>query len=185
MSASGSSVFAKGEIWRLWTTLFAHGDEKHLLSNSFLFFILGSFMAGYFGLKNFPLIALLFGGLINFLVLRHMPPEVNLIGMSGVVFWLGGAWLVLYFLIDRRKSLYQRTVRAIGVGLVLFFPAEAFDPSVSYSSHLIGFALGALWAVFYFLWNRRRFRSAETYRLIMDEEPLAPLSQTPSTGSQG
>ncbi len=171
MSANAISVFDGHEFWRLWTTLFAHGDEKHLLSNSLLFFVLGSFMAGYFGLRSFPITALFFGGIINFFSLKTMPPEVYLIGMSGVVYWLGGAWLILYFLIDRRKSLYQRAVRAIGVSLVLFFPAEAFNPTISYRTHVIGFGLGLVWGLVYFLWHRRRLRSAETYRIIMDEPP--------------
>ncbi|MGZ5280433.1 MAG: rhomboid family intramembrane serine protease, partial [Pseudobdellovibrionaceae bacterium] len=157
MPASRDLVFEQNQFWRLGTSLFAHADEKHLLSNSFLFFILGSFMMGYFGFWNFPIMALLFGGLTNWIVLQSMPAQTKLIGMSGVVFWLGGAWLILYFLIERRKSLYQRAIRALGVGLILFFPAEAFDPSTSYKSHLIGFLLGLLWGLIYFLWNRKRF----------------------------
>jgi rhomboid protease GluP len=171
MPASRELVFGQHETWRLWSTLFAHADEKHLLSNSFLFFILGSFMTGYFGFWNFPLMAIFFGGLGNWYVLQSMPMETKLIGMSGVVFWLGGAWLMLYFLIERRKSLYQRAIRALGVGLLLFFPAEAFDPSISYQSHLVGFSLGVFWGIFYFALNRKRFRSFETYRIVLDEPP--------------
>jgi rhomboid protease GluP len=89
--------------------------------------------------------------------------------MSGVDFWLGGAWLVLYFLLERRKNFYQRSIRAIGVGLLLFFPAEAFDPSISYRTHLLGFGFGMLWGVGVFLLRHKEFRSAEKYRLIMDE----------------
>lgn len=174
MHASRDLVFSQHEFWRLWTTLFSHGDEKHLLSNAFLFFILGSFMTGYFGVWTFPISALLSGGLINWIVLQSMPSSTLLIGMSGVVFWIGGAWLALYFLLERRKSLYQRAIRSIGVSLLLFFPAEAFDPSVSYRSHLVGFGLGLIWGVMYFLWNRKRFRSAETYRIVLDEPP-API----------
>ncbi len=180
MPASRDLVFNQHEAWRLWSTLFAHADEKHLLSNSFLFFILGSFMTGYFGLWNFPLMAILFGGLTNWYVLQSMPMETKLIGMSGVVFWLGGAWLILYFFIERRKSLYQRAIRALGVGLLLFFPAEAFDPSISYQSHLIGFTLGVLWGIIYFALNRKRFRSAETYRIVLDDPPLIEPQQISS-----
>jgi rhomboid protease GluP len=173
MSANHSLVFDQHQFWRLWSTLFAHADERHLLSNSFLFFILGSFMTGYFSSWNFPVLAVFFGGLTNWIVLHAMPSQTMLIGMSGVVFWLGGAWLSLYFLIERRKTVYQRALRAIGVGLLLFFPAEAFDPSISYKSHLVGFALGVLWGAVFFLLNRRRLRRAETYRLVLDE-PAEP-----------
>src|SRR5688572_19718580 len=49
MSASGEAVFVRGEWWRLWSTLFAHGDLGHLASNTLLFFTLGYFVYGYFG----------------------------------------------------------------------------------------------------------------------------------------
>jgi rhomboid protease GluP len=166
--ANRDLIFQKGQVWRLWTTLFAHADERHLLSNSLLFFILGSFLMGYFGLLAFPLSAILFGGITNALVLAGMPEQTMLIGMSGVVFWLGGVWLILYFLIERRKSLFQRSLRALGVGLMLFFPAEAFDPSISYKTHFIGFLLGLLWGVTYFSFRRKFFRSQEVHRVVIE-----------------
>lgn len=169
MMASQEKVFLFNEWPRLWTTLFVHGDFKHLLSNSFLFFILGYFLTGYFGVYVFPLGALFFGGVINWLVLQTMPSTVSLIGMSGVVFWMGGAWLTLYLVLDRSKSLFQRSLRALGVGLVLFFPAEAFDPQVSYRSHLIGFILGIVWALGYFAINHRRFRKSEVREMVYEE----------------
>ncbi len=170
MAASRKNVFIDREYWRLWTSLFVHGDEKHLLSNAFLFFILGSFMHGYFGLRAFPLAAFFFGGLVNALTLMTMPADVHLIGASGVVFWLGGAWLVLYAMIERGKSVMQRLLRIGGVALLLFMPAEAFDPKVSYKAHFIGFGLGIVWALVYFWLNRTRFRSAEVVELIHDED---------------
>lgn len=169
MAASKASVLERGEWWRLWTSLIVHSDARHLLSNSFLFFILGGFLNAYFGKGLFPGAAFLFGGLINLLVLISYPPNVNLVGASGVVFWMGGAWLALYLLLETSKSLFQRSLRSGGVALMLFMPAEAFDPSVSYRAHFIGFALGVGAGLFYYVLRRRTFKSAEVREVQWEE----------------
>lgn len=170
MPASHQLVFDQHQIWRLWTTLFAHADEKHLLSNSFLFFILGYFLNGYFQIFVFPIMALFIGGLANLIVLWTMPAQVHLIGASGVVFWMGGAWLTLYFLLDRRRNLYQRLLRTLGVAILLFVPAEAFDPNISYRTHFVGFILGLVFGLIYYYLKRRQFVGAEVRELVIDDE---------------
>lgn len=177
MSASRDAVFNQHQYWRAWTTLFVHGDGKHLLSNSFLFFVLGTFLVGYFGIARVLLSALFFGGLTNLFVLQGMPLQTQLIGLSGVVFWMGGAWLILYFLIDRKRTLMHRFLRAMGVGLVLFMPAEAFDPSISYKSHFIGFALGIIAGLLYFWLNKRTLREAEIYEAAPIDDDGAMLGE--------
>ncbi len=169
MAANHVQLFASHQWWRAWTTLFVHGDPRHLLSNAFMFFIVGIFLSGYFGVFVFPLLAVAVGGLLNILVLGGMPPETQLIGMSGVVFWMGGFWLTLYLLIDRRRTLTQRIVRAGGATLGLYVPAEAFDPSISYLSHLWGFIFGVAFALIYFFYNREKFNAAEVREEICEE----------------
>ncbi len=170
MPATREAVFVHHEWWRAWTTLLVHGDTRHLFSNAFLFFIMGSFLIGYFGFLVFPLVAFLFGGFINLCVLAGMPSSIQLIGVSGVVFWMGGCWLALYFLIDRGKSLLQRALRAFGVGLALFMPAEAFDPSISYLSHLYGFIFGVIFGLSFYFVLRPRFLAAEVTETIYEAD---------------
>ncbi len=174
MTASPIQIFQKHEWYRAWTTLVAHADEKHLLSNSMLFFVLGSFLSSYFGFFTFPLMAFLFGGITNIIVLKGMPLESSLIGASGIVFWLGGVWLMLYSFLDVKRSYYQRFLRAMGVALVLFFPAEAFDPNISYEAHFVGFLLGMLYGVIYYLMNRTEFQKAIGYKVVYDEVDVIP-----------
>lgn len=169
MSASWKAVHDKGEYWRLWTTIFAHGDFGHLVSNTFLFFILGFFLYGYFGTAVFPIGAFILGGLTNYIVLSTYAPEITLIGASGVVYWMGGAWLILYFLLSRQKNFNQRLLRTLGVGILIFMPAEAFEARVSYRTHLIGFVLGVVFGLVYFLLYRRRFREAEVRETVTEE----------------
>lgn len=172
--ASRAAVFERGEYWRLWTSLFTHGDLGHLVANSLLFYILGFFLYGYFGAALFPGMAFLMGGLINTISVYTYPPDVRLIGASGVVSWMGGAWLVLYFLINTKLSRTQRGLRSLGVALMLFAPAEAFDPKVSYRTHMIGIVVGVMSGALYYRWHRKKFRRAEVRETIFesDEEEL-------------
>lgn len=170
MPVSYDSVFQQGNIWQAFTALFAHADEKHLISNAFLFFILGGFLAGHFGLFLFPVLAFLFGGITNLIVILNMDPQAKLLGASGIVFWMGGAWLALYFLLEITHSVYQRSLRAIGVGLMLFFPAQAFEPQISYQSHMIGFILGLLAGVLFYFFNRKTFEKAIRYKMTEIED---------------
>ena len=176
MPASGKTVFENHEFWRAWTSLFIHADEKHLFSNSFLFFILGSFLIGYFGYLLFPILGLFIGGLVNLFVLSRLPADVQLIGASGVVYWMGGTWLILYFLLDTKRSLYQRSLRSVGVALLLFVPAEAFDPSISYLSHSAGFFAGLVSGGLYYLFQSKKFLSAVVKELAV-EEPKEALPE--------
>jgi rhomboid protease GluP len=168
MNATHEAVFTRHEFWRLWTTVFAHADLGHLLSNSLMFFILGYFLAGYFGALVFPLTALLMGGVTNAVSLYTYAPDVRLVGASGVVSWMGGAWLTLYFLINTKISVTGRALRSFGVALLLFAPAEAFDPKISYRTHLIGFTLGVLWGFWYYRRHKAKFKSAEIRETKID-----------------
>jgi rhomboid protease GluP len=169
MPATGRLVFQEAEIWRLWTTLLAHGDFGHLAANALLFIPLTYLLAGYFGPLLFPLLALFSGGITCLLVLRTMPPEVSLIGISGVVSWMGGAWLTLFLLLERRHKLSRRFGAVLFLSLFLLVP-ETFKPQVSYLSHFTGYGLGAITAGLYFLLNRSKLRSAEEYFPVLEED---------------
>lgn len=170
MPAVQDEIFVHGQWWRVFTALFAHADPGHLLSNLLLFFVLGGFLNGFFGATRMSVNALLWGGLTNFLTILSMDPDTRLLGASGVVFWYGGAWLILYLLLDTKRSLHQRALRAIGVGLVLFMPGEAFDRSISYRAHLIGFTLGLVWGLLHYWRYRRQYKAAEVIETVVEPE---------------
>lgn len=166
--ASHAAVFGKGEYWRLWTTLFTHADLGHLLANSLMFYILGYFLYGYFGGWFFPAVALLMGGVTNLISVYTYSANVQLIGASGVVSWMGGAWLVLYFLLHTELSRTARALRSMGVALVLFAPSEAFDPNISHRTHMIGLALGVMCGAIYFRYRQAEFKAAEWRETIVE-----------------
>ncbi|MBI2522021.1 MAG: rhomboid family intramembrane serine protease [Bdellovibrio sp.] len=171
MPASYVSVFKQFQIWRLWTTLFAHADIQHVMSNLILFLPFAYYLASYFGFFFFPVFAFFSGGCINFVVLNTMPGDVNLIGVSGVVHWMGAAWMTLAFLIDRRESWRRRLLKVLGVSLILFIP-DTFKLEVSYLSHFIGYLFGVLCALMYYLFFFRKFRDAEVLEIEHDDLEL-------------
>jgi rhomboid protease GluP len=169
MPASADQVFAKHEYWRLWTSLFAHADGGHLLSNAILFVPLSFFLTGYFGPLFFPLAGFVLGGLINVAALSTMAPKTSLIGISGLVYWMGAAWLTLYFLIGTKESLRRRLGKALFIGAALFAP-QTFEPNVSYVAHFFGFLFGIPSAFAYYYANKRKFLKAEVYDYVFEDD---------------
>lgn len=176
MPASPHDVFVGAQIWRLWSALFAHADMGHLMNNALMFFPLTYLLVGYFGFYLFPILGMLMGGIINFLVLKSMPPESSLIGISGVVYWMGAVWLTLFVLIDSRKSLRRRLSIALFLSIVLFAP-ETYKPQISYLSHLLGYILGIASGALYYLIHRKKFLAAEVREEIFEESDSLKLEQ--------
>lgn len=171
MSATYRNIFEKKEYWRAWTTLFAHVDLTHILSNLLLFFPFSYYLIGYFGLTFFPFIGFFVGGLINLLVLLTMSPTTSLIGCSGVVNWMGGAWLLLSCLVDRRESKIRRGGKIVAVTIILFIP-ESLKPEVSYLAHFLGYFSGMISALIFYYIKRAEFIREEVIGVII--EPPVP-----------
>lgn len=168
MPASPDSVFVQHEYWRLWTTLFAHADVSHLLNNALLFIPLTYLLTAYFSIYFFPLLGIFFGGLINYGVLLSMPHHTQLIGISGVVYWMGGAWFTLFLLIDRRRRLRYQFAHVLFLILMIFIP-ETYWPHISYKSHFFGFIGGIACAYFLYFINRKTYKTAEVLEYIFDD----------------
>ena len=170
MAASPDSVFVRHEYWRLWTSLFAHGDLAHLFSNSLLFVPFAYLLMGYFGPILFPFVGLLLGGIINFMVLKTMPlANLELIGISGVVYWMGATWLTLFVMIEKRQSLRRRLFKVFFISFALFLP-ETYKPEISYLSHFIGYAFGILTGSLYYRFQRQKYLKAESFEFVDDSD---------------
>ncbi len=164
LAAIPSRVLQEREFYRLVTALAVHADLRHFLSNALLLGIFAYLLYGYFGFWVFPAGALLLGAAVNYLSLLTYPPEIRLVGASGMIYGMAGFWLMMYMLVERRLSFGRRTLHGVGVGLVLLVPA-ALDQSVSYRSHGIGLGLGVVFALAYFACHRERIRSEEVREL--------------------
>lgn len=178
-AAVPAEVNENGEYYRLFTALGVHADAPHFLSNALLFGFFSYLLYGYFGFWVFPIGSLILGALTNYFSLLTYPPEIRLVGASGVVYLMAGFWLASYLLIERSKSIGRRIMHAVGVGLVLLMP-NAFDPVVSYRTHVIGLVLGTAGGLIYFVMNRDRIRAAEKIR-FESESPFEDYPENPGT----
>jgi len=160
LPASRSLVYGDGEYWRLFTTMGAHADLEHLLSNGIVLTVLAFLLYGYFGSGVYPASCVALGGLVTGLSISSYPAETRLVGASGLVYLMVAFWLTLYLLIERTQALHKRIVRAVGFGLIVLMPAS-IEPTVSYRTHAIGFAVGIAYGLFYFSRHRETLRGAE------------------------
>jgi membrane associated rhomboid family serine protease len=130
------------------------------LSNAIGFGVLSFLLYGYYGPRVYPLGTLALGVVVTAVSLRTYPATTSLVGASGVVYMMAAFWLTLYLFVERRLALSARLVRAIGFGLIVLVPS-AVEPQVSYRTHAIGFAVGALFAVAFFEKKKDELRAAE------------------------
>ncbi len=160
LPASRESVFFHGEYWRLGTSMLVHADFQHFLSNSVVLGVLAFLLYGYYGTAVYPGWTLVFGAMVTGFALRTYPAQTSLVGASGMVYLMAGFWLALYLLLERRSSIGKRLIRAMGFGVIVLVPT-AFEPAVSYRTHLIGFLVGVGMAIAYFLKHKEKLRAAE------------------------
>jgi rhomboid protease GluP len=164
LPANRDLIFRQGQYWRLWTSIFVHADLKHLLSNMPGFGLLSYLLYGYFGFRVHFCLILVAGALATGIAVRTYGPQTFLLGASGVVYLMAAFWLTMYVCLERRFSIGRRILRATGFLLIVLIPTS-FPPEVSYRSHAIGFAVGIVVAVVYFLFNKNRFRREEVIEI--------------------
>ncbi|QDV24428.1 rhomboid family intramembrane serine protease [Aureliella helgolandensis] len=87
----------KGEIWRIITPIFMHGDPMHLALNLFGLFVFGRVLERLMGTPKFAIFVLLLAIIPN-LLQGLAPPSwhgnPNFVGISGVVYgFLGYVWI--------------------------------------------------------------------------------------------
>ncbi len=162
LPASGETVLERGETWRLLTALGAHADFLHFLSNSVFLTWLVYVSYGAFGPSLYPLAVVPVSALAMAITIEGYAPGIRLVGASGMVYALAGAWLTLFALVERRLGVVQRLIRAVGFFLVVLVPTS-IRPEVSYRAHAIGFFLGVCLALAYFLARRDAIRGAERW----------------------
>ena len=143
------------EPWRMITSVFVHstGLIFHVLLNMYTLWIFGQLLEGLLGRWRFLALYLIsgLGGSIGVLWLSD--PRVGVVGASGAIFGLMGAFLVI------QRRLGGQTTQLfvlLGINLVIGF-IPGFN--VAWQAHLGGLVVGAL-VGFIFVETRQRSRQA-------------------------
>ena len=147
LGISGRAFFEYGEYWRSVTALFVHADLAHLLSNSWLLMIFGWLLFQVGGTTAFPWLSLLIGAITNVITVYVYPPQVNLVGASGMVYGMVGLWLTWFVRFDTTPVAF-RWLRVIAFTLMVMFPTT-FREEVSYLAHGAGFGVGVVFGLLF------------------------------------
>jgi membrane associated rhomboid family serine protease len=137
------------EPWRMITSIFAHASFFHLLFNMFSLYIFGPALEQMLGRARFAALYFLagFGGSVAVLLLS---PASGVLGASGAIFGLMGAFLVI-----------QRSVSQVNRGLLVIIGLNLVAPfilggNVSWQAHVGGLVVGGLVALIYTKTRNRR-----------------------------
>jgi len=139
--------------WTLLTNLFIHGGLWHLAANMIALFFFGRYLSMTVGEAKFLIVYFLGGIIGNFFFILLGPSNTLVIGASGAVFAVGGAFTLLapkmkvfVFPIPVPLPLW---VAVIGGFIIL-----SFLPFVAWEAHLGGLLVGL--AAGYFFKKRQR-----------------------------
>jgi membrane associated rhomboid family serine protease len=133
--------------WRLVTSLFVHSGPSHALWNGLSMMVFAVPLIGTVGYARTGGVYLA-AGIVGGIAASSMAPQgVVIVGSSGAVAGLFGAWLALNLVRSRRHAPTRRAlVRVIGVGLLVLpsfiSPTTSTGGSVSLESHLGGLIFG-------------------------------------------
>ena len=136
-----------GSLLRVFTSGFAHSNTQytHILFNMYSLFVLGTLLEPMIGKFRFLSLYMLsiFGGGLGYLFLST--EYASMVGASGAIFGLMGAYLV--FLVVLKLNASQMYI-IIGINLFL-----GFLPGIAWEAHVGGLIVGA--AVGYLLVSTR------------------------------
>ncbi|NGX57856.1 MAG: Rhomboid protease GlpG [Chlamydiae bacterium] len=158
----------QGEVWRLLTPVFLHGDIFHILFNMLWLFILGRQLEERLSLGRFILFMVIVGIISN--TFQYLMSGSNFLGFSGILCgMLGFIWMRQrvapwegYFL--QPGTLLMLTVFILamfGLQVVAFLSQiifkTTFSPGIANTAHLTGAAVGIiLGKMNFFTWRAQR-----------------------------
>lgn len=131
------------ELWRLFTSMFLHGDVLHLFSNMISLLLFGAYVELNYSKYQFILIYFISGLIGSFFSLLLLPPFTISLGASGAIFGLIGAAFSILII--------QRDPPLIFVGLiyVFYFIISSFAPEINYFAHIFGLLSGIILGYFF------------------------------------
>jgi membrane associated rhomboid family serine protease len=147
------------EPWRMITSIFLHGGVLHLALNMFSLFFVGRALEPLLGWARFLTLYLVSGFAGSVAVLLIAAPDGGVLGASGAIFGLLGAFLI----IGRRLGAnITPMIILVGINLVFGFVVSG----VSWQAHVGGLGGGALLALVILRTRRESQRALQTGLVI-------------------
>lgn len=150
------------EPWRLLTSALVHstGFVFHVLLNMYTLWIFGPILEGLLGRVRFLALYVLsaFAGSLGVLLLAD--PTVPVVGASGAIFGLMGAFLVIQRRLGGNST---QLLVLVGINLVIgFLPGT----NIAWQAHVGGLVGGALMALIFVQTRRRDHQRLQTGLII-------------------
>jgi membrane associated rhomboid family serine protease len=145
--------------WQMLTAAFLHGSWLHLLFNMFTLYIFGQVLEPMLGKARFLALYLVaaFGGSVA--VLFFSNPASSVVGASGAIYGLMGAYFVLLRSVGERSG---QLTGLIAINLIFSF----LSPGISWQAHIGGLAIGAVVAAIYSSTRRPEQQSQQKVALL-------------------
>ncbi len=153
-------LFTEVEPWRMVTSMFVHspGSYLHILFNMFSLFVIGPPLEVALGRWRFLSLYLL-SGLGGSVAVLFLAPTTGVLGASGAIFGLLGAFFII------QRSLGGRNVQimvVIGINLVIGF----LIPNIAWQAHVGGLIVGGIVAYVFFRTRVPRHKNTQLLLLV-------------------
>ena len=146
------------EPWRMLTSVLVHASPLHILLNMYTLWIFGSLLERMLGRWRFLVVYVLSGLAGSLGVLFLSAPTIPVVGASGAIFGVMGAFLVIH---QRMGANMTQLIVLIGLNLAIgFLPGF----SISWQAHLGGLIGGALLGL---IFVQTRKRSQQTMQVAL------------------
>ncbi len=158
------------EPWRMLTTALVHGSILHVLLNMYTLWILGQILEPMLGRARFLSLYLLSGLAGSLGVLFLANPGQPVVGASGAIFGLMGAFLVIQ---RRLGGSSTQLLILVGINLVIgFLPGL----NIAWQAHVGGLIGGAVLGLIFTQTRRPAQKSLQTLVLVAFAALLVVLS---------
>jgi membrane associated rhomboid family serine protease len=164
-------VFTGIAPWQMLTSAFLHdwSSPIHLLFNMYTLYIFAQVLEPMLGRKRFLSLYIIaaFGGSVA--VLLFGDPASTVVGASGAVYGLMGAYFILLRAIGQRSG---QLMGLIAINLIFSF----LNPGISWQAHIGGLVVGGIVAAIYAATRREEQKAMQTAGLVVLLVALVGLS---------
>ena len=158
------------EPWRMLTSVLVHGSIFHVLLNMYTLWIFGQILEGMLGRGRFLALYVLSGLAGSLGVLFLSDPRIPVIGASGAIFGLMGAFLVIQ---RRLGGNATQLLILVGINLVIgFLPGL----NVAWQAHVGGLIAGAVIGLIFVQTRRIKQQRLQTVLITAFGAVLVVLS---------
>lgn len=149
--------FTAAQPWRMLTALFLHGSFLHILFNMYSLYVIGPLLERALGRWRY-LVLFLLSGLGGSVAVLLLAPTIAVLGASGAIFGLLGAFFVIQRKLGGNST---QLIIVIGLNLVMGFVI----PNIAWQAHVGGLIVGGVVALV-FLRTRAPSKSNEQRLLL-------------------